>query len=113
MFTLYWQSGQEVSRVTAPCHRSCETLFTLTSLVAESSYELPRIDIQGFCQEDDIDQSNIALSALDRADIRAMQACTMRKRFLRQACCRPHLAHAGTEGYEKLAITRHLFNVVR
>gem|GEM_PF-3913188 len=42
-----------------------------------------------------------------------MQARTMCKRFLRQPCCRPRLAHTGTEGYKKLTIVRHLFNVMR
>ena len=113
MFTLYWQSGQEASRITTPCHHSRGTFPYAYRLVVESSYELACINIQGFCQEDDIDQSNIALSALDRADIRAVQARMMRKRFLRQPCCRPRLAHTGTEGYKTLAITRHLFHVMR
>ena len=98
MFTLHQQRTQEALCIKATCHDSRETLFTLTGLVAESSYELACINIQGFCQDDDIDQGNIALSALNRADIRAVQARMMCERFLRQARCRPRLAHTGTEG---------------
>ena len=51
-------------------------------LVTKSSHELSCINVQGFCQDDDIDQSNIALSPFNRADVRAMQARVMRECFL-------------------------------
>ena len=41
-----------------------------------------------------------------------MQARTMCERLLRQSRRPPCLAHAGTEGYKKLTIAGHLFNVM-
>lgn len=54
-----------------------------TDLVVEFPHKLPCVDVQGSRQEDDIDQSNIALSTFDRANVRAMQARMMRERLLR------------------------------
>ncbi|WP_452094274.1 hypothetical protein, partial [Corynebacterium anserum] len=65
--TSHHSTGPPFARNVPPTH---------TGLVCGVFLRDPRFNIQSFCQHDDIDQSDIALSVLDRADVRAVALAT-------------------------------------